>query len=156
MTTTARAWPEGLRARTRIDRLLDHVGERVDDPDGRRVGTLVGMLVERQTGVPMWTLVRAHHGAVFAAPIHGLMAGGGRVFLPVPRARVHATPHIDVDRGLGCRAEADLCRYYDVPPTSGARRPAWERRATSSFAFVDPQDSARVRWVPGPREPAPV
>jgi hypothetical protein len=139
--------PEGQE----LERLLGWVGWRLEDSEGRLIGTIEAILVDRQTGTAQWLLISRHRLLV---PIAGARASTGRVSVPYARARVQSGPRTVMANFLTARTERALCEHYQVAPTRGARLSTWERRATSSRAYLVTGRANwlnSVRWEPGPR-----
>jgi hypothetical protein len=143
--------PPRSPAAQELERLLGWVGSRLEDSDGRLIGTIEAIFVDRQTGVAQWLLISRHRLPV---PIAGARAGTGRVSIPHPRSRIQSGPRTVTTTFLTARTERSLCEHYRVPPTQGARLSTWERRATSSRAYLITGRANwlnTVRWEPGPR-----
>lgn len=139
-------------AAVRVDRAtraaLDHVGDRVDDVHGRRIGTAAGVLVDREDGSGRWLLVAANRGSYVAVPLEGVLYGGGRAFCPHEHAQVMRGPRLKAVEALTARTERLLCAIFDVRPSRGAARADWERRRVTSLLA---DDGDGVRLDPPPR-----
>jgi hypothetical protein len=145
----------GRRERDGGDDAFKWVGDRVDDVHGARIGTLEAILVDRERGNPQWMLLRTSRiGHYHCAPLTRAAAGNGHVWLPHRRSTVMSGPRVtSADQRLSARMEQRLCVLFDQPRTRGAALSPWERRATSSRAWVD-RLSGDVMWLPGPRGPS--
>jgi len=131
---------------------LSGVGHHLLDQSGDRIGKVVGVLVDRETGTPQWLAVHARHRreASVGLPTTGLSNAGGHLWTPLDATLVRSAPIITTGRVSG-RVEQALCRYYRLPLTRGAAKGRWERRATCGRAFRDPDNPVVIRWLPGPR-----
>jgi len=134
-----------------LERLLGWTGSRLEDAEGRLLGTIEAVFVDRQSGSGQWLLLARHRLLV---PIAGARASSGRVSIPYPRSQVQSGPRTVTMNLLTARIERALCEHYQLPPTRGARLSTWERRATSSRAYLVTGRANwlnTVRWEPGPR-----
>jgi hypothetical protein len=143
--------PPHSREAQELERLLGWVGSRLEDSEGRLVGTIEAVFVDRRTGTAQWLLVARDRLLV---PIAGARAGSGRVSIPYLRSRVQSGPRPVTMSFLTAPTERALCEHYQRPPTRGARLSTWERRATSSRAYLVTGRANwlnTLRWEPGPR-----
>jgi hypothetical protein len=131
---------------------LSGLGHHLLDHSGDRIGKIVGVLVDRETGAPQWLAVHARHRreAGVGVPAAGLSNAGGHLWTPLDATLVRNAPIVGNGRISG-RIEQALCRYYRLPLTRGAAKGRWERRATCGRAFRDPDNQVLIRWLPGPR-----
>lgn len=129
-------------------------GARALSPDGRRVGDVVGLIVDRQTGKPVWLLLHTRGRGYRCTPLHDTIGRADRVHVPWDPRAVAGGPPVPADGGLSVRNEQELCAYYRVPATRGARLSVWERRRTTGLASVAPDGT--IVWTPGPREDSAV
>lgn len=128
---------------------LGWAGFRVDDVYGANIGTVEAPLVDRETGELVWLHVRLK-GFVsrhVALPAQEITAGSGRLHLPYEREHVLRGPRVPATGRLSARHEHELCVFYDLEHTRGARGAAWERRTTACRL------TAPGVWEPGPRSP---
>lgn len=145
----AERFPAGIRALTREDlALYGSVGQRVDDCNGKRLGTVLAILVARGTGGNRFLMVRSRSGKSHAVPLTGLVFGGGRVWTPQTARMVDASTALPEHGVLTARQEAELVRRYGEP--APVRPQTWERRATIARARLGP-DGTSILWSPGPR-----
>lgn len=146
-------YPEpSARARSRAVRALEWVGFRAQDVHGTRLGRVVGLVVDRQTGDPQWLLLEERHDRWRCVPLDGVVAGAGRLTVPYPRSVLRAAPLAPADGALSPRQERELCLAYGVPQTRGARLSLWERRRSTALAIPDLGTDARYRWEPPARK----
>lgn len=123
-------------------------GWSVRDPRGRRIGRLVGVVVDRQDGSLRWLLLEARRNVHIGIPPGGIVAGGGALVIPHSADVALSGPVVPADGSFTARLEGQLCELFGVPPTRGARLSAWERRRTTALADVR---DGRMTWEPGPR-----
>lgn len=146
------------RGATMIDAYADVVaaagwaGARAVDPDGRKVGDVVGLLVDRQLGRPRWLLVnvgrsRGHR----CVPLRDTIGRADRVHVPLTSRTVRDSPTVPSDGALSARIEHEVCRYYRLPGSRLAPPPTWDRRRTTALATRAADGT--LTWSPGPREP---
>lgn len=128
--------------------LLTWAGAPVRDPDGRRCGTVVQPVVDRETGTPTWLLLRSREG-FRCLPLTGLVGAPTGVHTVYPAGRVRSSCPVDSTGALSARQEAQLCVEYDLPLTEGATRASWERRRTTAGAMLLPDGT--LTWEPRPR-----
>lgn len=125
-------------------------GARVLSPDGRRVGEVAGLIVDRQTGKPLWLLVHTPRANGHrATPLVDTIGRKDRVHVPWAAPVILGSPPVPADGSLSVRHEQALCAYYRVPLTRGAKLSAWERRRTTGLAALAP--GGEITWEPGPR-----
>lgn len=131
---------------------LAGLGHHLLDHSGDRIGKVVGVLVDRETGAPQWLAVHARNRreASVGVPTAGLSNAGGHLWTALDASLVRSAPIVGNGRISG-RIEQALCRYYRLPLTRGAAKGRWERRATCGRAFRDPDNPSLIRWLPGPR-----
>lgn len=128
--------------------VLAWTGHRVDDVHGRAVGQVAGLVVDRVDGAPLYLLTRLRGRERYVVlPLDGLVAGGGRVLVPLPAETIRGLPGVPADGALSSRTEL-LARepFPALPPRPLSR---WERRRTTALARAG-ADGA-VTWDPGPR-----
>ena len=145
---------EQLRPEDRelLERALAARGRVLFDRDGELVGTIAGVLMDRETGRPTWFAVAraARVQDLVGVPVPGFEPYGAHYRVAATAAQISSAPTVSMV-GLKARTERELCDHYDVPFTRGASRPG-ERRATSSRAYQDPGAADQVGWLPAPRE----
>ncbi|HUZ30451.1 MAG TPA: hypothetical protein VMU90_14485 [Solirubrobacteraceae bacterium] len=125
-------------------------GHELCDQGGQTVGTIVAVLIDRETAQPQWLAVEDPlRQRLVGVPIACLEAIGSRYRTPVRAAGIQAAPDVPL-AGLPAKIEHALCRHYGLARTRGATEPA-DRRATSSRAFQDPGGTGQIGWLPGPR-----
>jgi CheY-like chemotaxis protein len=129
-------------------RAIRWTGAQAVAPDGRRIGDVGGLVVDRQSGKPQWLLLHRSHEHR-CVPLHGIVGLQDRVHIPYSLAAVLAGAPVPEDGALSARHEQQLCATYGVPPTRGAGLSRWERRRTTSLASLDADGV--IRWEPEPR-----
>lgn len=136
-----------------LELALAAVGHNVLDCNGIRIGKVMAVLVDRETGRPQWLSVHARHRPrenTVGMPVVGLSNAGGIWWTSLEADQVRAAPLIPTG-SVSARIEQALCRYYRLPPTRGAAQGRWERRATCGRAFRDPETPGVIGWAPAPR-----
>lgn len=133
------------------DQVLSWVGHQVEDLEGRGVGRVEGVLVDRELGRIQWLLIRsgavhAHHHAI---PLDGITAGGGHLCTPQRKKTIERVT-VPADGALSARSERELVDAYRTPPTRGSQLSRWERRATSARIMRD-EVSGELVWAPTAR-----
>lgn len=123
-------------------------------PDGRKVGDVVGLVVDRQTGRPQWLLLHHRVHGHRCVPLTGIIGREGRVHVPHDAATVQHSEPVPADGALSARHEQNLCATYGLPSTRGAGLSKWERRRTTALARLV-ADGDGIDWEPGPRAPQP-
>lgn len=130
---------------------LAWVGYRVDDLKGSRLGAAGAPLVDRETGELLW--LRVGFGGTLeryvAVPPANVLVAGGRITLPQPKSLILRAPRITADGGITPRREREICVFFGVPLTRGARSAGWERRECTSSL------EAPGVWRPAPRGTVP-
>ncbi len=133
-----------------VRRALTWAGFTAHDVEGRKLGHVVGPVVDRATGKLLWLLLELqdHGRRRIVVPADGVVAGAGHVMVPhraeVLRRLTAASP----DEAMTPRGE-QLATGPFTPPI--ARPPApWERRRVTALASLDAD--GRLIWEPGPRE----
>lgn len=145
-------FPEpSAQSRSTALRAFAWVGHRVQDVHGARLGRVVGLVVDRQSGRPQWLLVEERPDRFRCVPLTGVVAGGGRVTVPFGRDVYRSAPLAPPDGALTPRQERELCRAYRVDPTRGAKLSLWERRRSTALAHVEPTASGGYSWEPPAR-----
>lgn len=126
---------------------LAWVGYRVDDLKGARLGSAGAPLVDRETGELLW--LRVGFGGTLeryvAVPPANVIVAGGRMTLPQPKSLILRAPRITADGGITPRREREICIFFGVPLTRGAKSAGWERRESTSSL------EAPGVWRPAPR-----
>jgi hypothetical protein len=120
-------------------------------PDGRKVGDVVGLVVDRQTGRPQWLLLHHRFHGHRCVPLTGVIGREGRVHVPYDAATILHSEPVPEDGALSARHEQNLCAAYGLAPTRGAGLSKWERRRTTALARLAADGG--VEWEPGPRAP---
>ncbi len=144
-TTDRSLLADALRAR----------GSELLDIEGRSVGFLNAVFVDREVGVPRWLAVshqrdgRERIAGVPASALAGVGLGVADVSLTLEQIR--SAPQLDIEY-VSAPNERELCRHYGLPPSPAAVEGRIERRATCSQAFPPLVRGESVRWLPGPRE----
>jgi hypothetical protein len=131
---------------------LRWVGQRVRDVEGTALGTVAGLIVDRESGDPQWLLIARDRERHRCVPLRGILAGGCRVTIPWTRRVVERGPIVPPDGGLSARNERELCDVFEVPPTRGAHLSPWERRRSASNALPDPTAERGYAWDPPRRD----
>lgn len=144
-------FPPGMRAVRHDDDIHALIGARVDDVNGRRLGTVDAILVSRNDARNRFLLVRDRAGHSKAVPTQGAVAGAGRVWTPFPKKQVDQGPRLPEHGVLGPRQEKELCTLFGLPDAPRLGRTGWERRATVARAIRDPARPEAILWLPGPR-----
>lgn len=124
------------------------IGSRVDDVQGRRIGTASAVMVDRQTGAGRWLLVAVTAAQHVVVPLDGLLSGGGRVWCPHDHRAVMSGPHVPDATGFTARTERHACETFGCELSVGASRAGWERRKVTSVLKLT---EAGWTWAPGPR-----
>lgn len=131
-------------------RAISWAGHAALAPDGRRIGDVGGIVVDRQSGAAQWLLIHTRAHGSRCAPVAGLVGVSGRVHVPYDNSVVLAGSPVPRDGSLSARHEYQLCTHFRVhPPTRGATLSKWERRRTTSLAYLAP--NGVVQWEPEPR-----
>jgi hypothetical protein len=106
---------EMVRSRPRPSAMFEWLGWRVDDCQGRRIGTVHAVYEDEATGVPAWFLVRLGRfsSRYVLVPPADLMAWTGRVRLPFARETLERAPLLFTPPPHTTAAlEAQLRRHY--------------------------------------------
>lgn len=110
---------------------LGWVGHKLDDLAGTTIGRVEEILVEPESNVPSWLLVKVGKigGRRTAVPFEMAAAGVGHVWVPYPRETIRSAPAVGRGTGLEPELEDELRRHYAVPalpadPTDSAAEPA--------------------------------
>ncbi|MTD45028.1 hypothetical protein GKE82_12180 [Conexibacter sp. W3-3-2] len=145
-------FPPGMRAVRHDDDVHALAGARIDDVEGRRIGTIAAILVSRHDGHNRFFLVRrrGRSGGLCAVPVQGAVAGGGRVWCPYPGRQIDRGPRLPEHGVLSPRVDRELRGLFGLPAPA-TEAPAWERRASVSRAQRDPARPEAILWIPGPR-----
>lgn len=106
------------------------IGMQALDARGRRLGRVTEVAMDRKTGELRW-LIASRHGRCRALPPHSAIVGTGQVHLPILARQMTCSPVVPSDGRMTATLEADACRAYGLPPTSGAKRSAWDRVPTT-------------------------
>jgi PRC-barrel domain len=121
------------------------IGQRVDDVNGDKLGTVRGFYFDNESRQPVWAIVGlAKIEAYAAVPMAGVTEGKRRLSIQHPVERVTSAPRLLMSRPLSPRKELELCRHYGVQLTRGAMAESWERR-TCVYALGDTSDEGIVR-----------
>jgi hypothetical protein len=130
-------------------------GSVLVDRDGRELGVINGVFVDRETARPQWLAVSHEHEGrerLVGLPVSALVGlGVEAAYSSVPLEYIREAPLLDVEF-VSAYNELELCEYYGLPPTRGASEGRFERRATCSQAFLGRVAGEPIRWLPGPRE----
>lgn len=95
-------------------------GHQVDDMSGTVIGKLDGCLVDAQTGMPEWLVVRTGRlGARSLAPARHAVAAAGRVWVPFTRDEIRSVPRGDGSKGLARSDEQRLLDHYGIGAEAG-------------------------------------
>jgi len=149
---TARSFPPSCVIVQTGMEALHWIGLRVQDAEGAGLGRAAGLIVDRESGDPLWLLVARDHEHHRCVPLAGIVAGGGRITVPWLRRVIERGPLVPGDGGLSPRFERELCDVFGLTPTRGARLSRWERRRSASRAWIDAEGA--VHWEPPQRGPA--
>jgi hypothetical protein len=88
-------------------------GFRLDELAGNTVARVEGLLMDDESGDPVWLLVRlgrfGHHSAV---PVAHAVAGVGHIWVPYTRDQIRGTPRVDPTKGLTAEAELAFFAHY--------------------------------------------
>lgn len=134
---------EGIRG------VLPWVGSDVIDPEGRHLGRLAGVAVDRQAGAIRWFVVRSKRERHVAIPPWNATAGAGRVSVPWPATQVLRSPVVPGDGSFSARLEREICAAYGIEVTGDATLSRWERRRTTAMAALTV--AGEVTWEPSAR-----
>ncbi len=141
--------------RRRLEEALLARGSVLVDREGREVGVINAVFVDRETARPQWLAVsRSSDGRerVVGLPVSALVSVGMEAaYGSVSLEYVRDAPLLDVEF-VSAYNELELCEYYGIPPTRGAGEGRVERRATCSQAFLGTSPGEPIRWLPGPRQ----
>lgn len=95
-------------------------GFGVDDASGAGVGRARGVLVDAESGEPVWLLARAgRFGKDFVVPVADCAAAAGRVWTPYERETLRGAPAVDSRRPLSREGELEICGHFDIHPGHG-------------------------------------
>lgn len=115
--------------------LLDVRGRRVDDLGGTRVGSLRDVLVDAESGFPVWGIVKlGRFGRCSAVPAAYLAPGADRVWAALDRDPIRAAASLDPEAGLTVEQERTLLAHYGA--ADGDRMRELSGRAAEFSASV--------------------
>ncbi len=136
------------------DALLSR-GSVLVDREGREIGVINAVFVDRETARPQWLAVSHEcegRERLVGLPVSALVSVGVEAaYSSVPLEYIRDAPLLDVEF-VSAYNELELCLYYGLPPTRGASEGRVERRATCSQAFLGRAPGEPIRWLPGPRQ----
>jgi hypothetical protein len=97
-----------------IDTALGWRGRTVEDPDGRKIGELGDVFLDRRTNLPAWATVRT---GLFGrreslVPLAAAEEAGDRLRLPFGEEVVKGAPHVEPDVAPTAAEEARLFEHY--------------------------------------------
>ena len=98
------------------DRMLDFRGEDLTDEAGDKIGKVVEMYLDADSGEPEWALV---HTGLFGSkqtfvPLRGATEEDGGLRVPHTKKQVGDAPHMDPSGQLTKDQESALYRHYGV------------------------------------------
>lgn len=102
------------------------IGRALIDADGRRLGVIEETYCNKQTGEPLWMVVKS--GRIRAqrrfVPLAGASVAGDAIRTPRSKQEVDDSPAIDPAQQLGEDAVRELYRHYRITLAAGAPEPA--------------------------------
>lgn len=131
------------------------IGHEVLDYVGERIGALVGVYSDTDTGQPVWLSVRtglADRRIAFV-PLEGARLQGSAVAVVFDKEQVITAPFFDVDQDLSPREEDELARHYRWVRPGGdpARAHSGQERSGDGARLRSYQRRpAPVTWGPAP------
>ena len=95
---------------------LDGYDRTLVDRDGKKIGKVADIYLDRNTGKPEWALV---HAGIFGdrhtvVPIWGAMRSGDDLIVPYEKDFVKDVPNVATEEGLSDVDEARLAQYYGL------------------------------------------
>ena len=98
------------------ERMLQFRGKDLADRDGERVGRIVEIYLEAESGEPEWVLV---HTGLFGpkrtfVPLAGATEADGQLRVPLEHGTVKDAPQIEPNGQLTTEEEAELFRHYGL------------------------------------------
>ncbi len=98
------------------DRMLGFRGEDLTDEAGEKIGKVVEMYLDADSGEPEWALV---HTGLFGSkqtfvPLRGATEEDGGLRVPHTKQQVGDAPHMDPSGQLTKDQESELYRHYGV------------------------------------------
>lgn len=98
------------------DRLLELRGADLLDEAGEKIGKIVEMYLDAESGEPEWALV---HTGLFGSkqtfvPLRGATEDDGDLRVPHAKKLVGDAPHIDPSGQLTKDQESELYRHYGI------------------------------------------
>jgi hypothetical protein len=98
------------------DRMLAFRGETLLDQDGEKIGKIVEMYLDADSGEPEWALV---HTGLFGkkqtfVPLQGASEEEGALRVPHAKKLVADAPHIDPTGQLTKDQESNLYRHFHI------------------------------------------
>jgi sporulation protein YlmC with PRC-barrel domain len=133
------------------------LGRVMVDGDGNRIGEVVDVYLDNETGRPEWAVVRTGLFGMRSTfvPLADAREVGEELRVPHPRVQVKEAPNIEPDGQLSEAEEAELYRHYGLDydtvtldggaPAGQAREPEGNDQAAAAAATP----------IPEPRTPAP-
>jgi hypothetical protein len=114
------------------------VGWALDEAGGGRVGSVIGVYVDAESGSPAWLVValtgarrprRRRRETAVAVPVRECAGAAGRVWIALGREALRSAPHIDSARPLLREHELAIGAHYGIGEDEGrcaevAGRPA--------------------------------
>ncbi len=96
------------------------IGHQVDEMSGIAVGKLDGFLVDAQTAMPEWLVVRTGRlGARSLVPARHAVGAVGHVWVPFTRDEIRSVPRGDGSKGLAEEDEQRLLEHYGIGSEAG-------------------------------------
>jgi hypothetical protein len=98
------------------DRMLAFRGDDLSDAEGEKIGKVVEMYLDADSGEPEWALV---HTGLFGSkqtfvPLRGATEEDGGLRVPHTKKQVGDAPHFDPAGQLTKDQESELYRHYGV------------------------------------------
>jgi hypothetical protein len=107
-------------ARPTAEEVRGWTGHQVDEMAGAPMGKLDGFLVDAQSGMPEWLIVRTGRlGARSLVPARHAVGAVGRVWVPFTRDEIRSVPRGDGSKGLARDDEQRLLDHYGIGAEAG-------------------------------------
>jgi hypothetical protein len=115
-------------------------GWRIDDVDGKRVGSVEAVYVDAATGEGAWLLARLGRlrRRRTALPLGDSVGAAGGVWVPYERALIRAAPAVEPGAELSRELELALCTHFGIPDGSGRAAVVAAMPAGTLSARIEP------------------
>jgi hypothetical protein len=94
------------------------IGYRVDDVDGKRVGSAHGLFLDAASRESSWLVVKSKRGrfssSLVVVPLADCAGGGGRVWVAHKSRVIRSSPLVDAGRPLLREHELTICAHYGI------------------------------------------